>query len=357
VEQTLATLGSLILGVALAVAGPGPTETTQATVPTSSSQSRGAPLQRILVAVPDAGTLTEPFSVAVLTTHLQVADPAATPVVMLREDPARTIGSFHISIEPPAAPGDSVASVRIRVDGGVDVVAPLRPATGDPATPTQVTVIEVLGGVTGIVAHRTGSLELTPDELRLPSWRLPGNGVDAVALDGAWWSLGPTRAAAEPLASPPPDHLRARLVQDRVSAMRRVVDVSVGDVTGDGTPEVAISFRRPYRKTLLNASMPRRFWTDDDGLSAHVGLYRMTDLSEIWVAGTLVRPVRRLAACTGALAVAYSTLRRPRVVATSAWRWQGFAFLPLPELPGRGTPTCIDIDSDGRSEAAMIERS
>ena len=129
-----------------------------------------------------------------------------------------------------------------------------------------------------------------------------------------------------------------------------------GDVTGDGTPVIALSFRRPYRRTLLNASLPRRFWTDADGLSAHVGLYRMTDLSEIWVAGTLVRPVRRLAACTGAIAVAYSTLRRPRIVATSAWRWQGFAFLPLPELPGRGTPTCIDIDRDGRSEAAMSRK-
>jgi hypothetical protein len=83
----------------------------------------------------------------------------------------------------------------------------------------------------------------------------------------------------------------------------------------------------------------------------------VTDLSEIWVAGTVIQPVRRLAACTGALAVAYSTLGRSRVAATSAWRWQGFAFLPLPELPGRGKPTCIDIDRDGRSEAAIMERS
>ena len=219
------------------------------------------------------------------------------------------------------------------------------------------TVIEVLGDATGIVAHRTGRLELTPDELRLPTWHLPGHGADAVALDGAWWSLGPARSAAEPPASAETDRLRARLGQTPVSAMRRLVDVSVGDVTADGTPDIALSFRRPYRRTLLNASLPRRFWTDADGLSAHVGLYRATDLSEIWVAGTLVRPVRRLAACTGALAVAYSTLGRPRIVATNAWRWQGFAFLPLAELPGRGTPTCIDIDRDGRSEAAMIERS
>jgi hypothetical protein len=138
--------------------------------------------------------------------------------------------------------------------------------------------------------------------------------------------------------------------------MRALVDVAMGDVTDDGTPDIAIAFRRPYRRTLLNASRPRSAWTDARGLSAHVGLYRPGDLSEIWVAGTLLRPVRRLSACTGAMAVAYSTLRRPTIVATSAWRWQGFAFLPLSELPGPGRPTCIDIDRDGRSEAAVIER-
>ena len=278
-------------------------------------------------------------------------------MVMLPGDPARAIGPFVITIEPPAAPGDSLATVSIRAGGGVAVQTPVRPATGGQASPTLVTVIEVLGDVTGIVAHRMGLLELTPDELRLPAWQLPGHGADAVALDGAWWSLGPTRAAGAPLASRAPDRLRARLARHPVSAMRRLVDVSVGEVTGDGTTDIALSFRRPYRRTLLNASLPRRAWTDADGLSAHVGLYRMTDLSEIWVAGTLVRPVRRLAACTGAIAVAYSTLRRQRIVSTSAWRWQAFAFLPLPELRGRGTPTCIDIDSDGRSEAAVIERS
>jgi hypothetical protein len=141
-----------------------------------------------------------------------------------------------------------------------------------------------------------------------------------------------------------------------VSEMRRLVDVSVGDVTGDGAPILAVSFRRPFHKTLLNASRPRYSWADLEGLSAHVGLYREGDLSEIWVAGTLARPVRRLAACTGALAVAYSTLEEPTIIATSAWRWQGFAFLPMPELEGRGRPACIDIDRDGRTEAAIIGR-
>jgi hypothetical protein len=352
----LATLGSMVLSVALAVAGMGVTQTTRVANAPPGSPYPGAPLLRLLVAAPDTDALTEGSSLVALTTRLHVADPAAVPVVMLPGDPVRTVGPLHVTIEPPATPG-AAGRVRVRVDAGVAVEAPLRPATSASVSPTQVTVIEVLGDATGIVAHRTGLLELTPDELSVPTWWLPGHGADAVALDGAWWILGPTRLADEPLASPGPDHLRARLERDPVSAMRRLVDVSVGDVTGDGTPDLALSFRRPYRKTLLNSSLPRRSWTDADGLSAHVGLYRVTDLSEVWVAGTLVRPVRRLAACTGAIAVAYSTLRRSRIVATSAWRWQGFAFLPLPELPGHGTPTCIDIDRDGRPEAVIRERS
>jgi hypothetical protein len=198
-----------------------------------------------------------------------------------------------------------------------------------------------------------GQLGLTLDELRLPTWQLPGG--DAVAIDGAWWSMGLGRntAASAPVVG---DGLRARLGRRPVSAMRRLMDVSVGDVTGDGVPVVAVSFRRPFHRTLLNASEPRQFWTDPNGLSAHVGLYRASDLSEIWVAGTLVRPIRRLAACTGIMTVAYSTLEESAIVATSAWRWQGFAFLPLPDLNGRGRPTCIDIDGDGRTEAAVIGR-
>jgi hypothetical protein len=273
---------------------------------------------------------------------------------MVPGDPDRTVGSFVVTVGAPTA-GDTALRVRIApADGAAletELGTELRPS------PTHAAVIEVVGGSSGVVAHRAGLLDLTPDELRAPTWQLPGRAEDAVVLDDAWWSLGPTHSMPEPLATAAADRVRDRLTRDPVSRMRRLVDVSVGDVTGDGVADIALSFRRPYRKTLLNADLPRRAWTDEDGLTAHVGLYRTTDLSEIWVAGTLVRPVRRLAACTGAIAVGYSTLRRPRIVATSAWRWQGFAFLPLPDLPGRGTPTCLDVDHDGRSEPAIIERS
>ncbi len=355
-DASLAAFGSVILGAALAVAGASTAVIGPLPDSTQGTTSREAPLERVLVAVLDADALTETFTLDVLATRLHVADPAATPVVMVRGAPARTVGPFAVTVDPPAA-DDSVGRVRIAPDDAPPLVIDVGPATPPPAAPTQATVIEVIGGRSGVVAHREGLLDLILDELRVPTWRLPGRGEDAVVLDGAWWSLGPTRSIPEPLAAAATDRVRDRLTRDPVSRMRRLVDVSVGDVTDDGTPDIALSFRRPFRKTLLNSALPRRAWTDTAGLSAHVGLYRTTDLSEIWVAGTLVRPVRRLTACTGAIAVSYSTLRRARITATGAWRWQGFAFVPLPELPGRGTPVCLDVDRDGRSEPAIIERS
>ena len=75
------------------------------------------------------------------------------------------------------------------------------------------------------------------------------------------------------------------------------------------------------------------------------------------MAGTLVRPVTAVAACDGALAVAYGRLDGPGTVETSAWRWVVFGFLPVEPLPGPGTPICVDIDGDGRTEPAIMERS
>lgn len=373
---SLVTIGSLVVGAVVALGGA--TEVTQGRVAGPDARPSGTPTQRVLVAVPDGDPLAGAVTPAMLATRLHVADPKAAVIVMLPGDTARTLGPFDITLEPASATGRA-PRVRIGVGGTADLVTPLPERAGDATSPTGVTLIEVTGDAAGIVAHRTGRLGLAPDEVRMPTWRPPDDGVDAVAVDDGWWSLGPTwPGPAVPAGTEAPageartdvhapadrgapvdavERVRTRLAREPVSAMRRLVDVAVGDVTGDGTLDVALSFRRPYRRTLLNASLPRRAWTDRDGLSAHVGLYRLTDLAEIWVAGTLVRPVRRLAACTGALAVAYSTLRDSTVVTTSAWRWQGYAFLPLPELPGTGTPTCIDIDRDGRSEAAIIGRS
>jgi hypothetical protein len=345
-ERMLAMLASLVVTVA-----PG------------GSLARAAdpaPLDRLLVAVADGGQAPP----VTLVSHLRLADPAAT-VVVVRSDGSPVIqGPFRISVDPGTAV-DLATALRIAAGDETGVAAPLTIPLPDlvAGDGLQVTVVEVLGGPSGIVAHRIGDLRPVPDELRLPAWRLPDPGTDAVALEGAWWSLAPGQAPdpatvpATDRADDPTRELRDRLERTPIQEMRRLVDASIGDVTGDGLPDVALSFRRLFRPTFLNASEPPEFWTDAEGLSAHVGLFRPDDLSSIWVAGTLVRPVVRLAACDGALAVTYSTLDRPDVVAASVWDWQGFGFMPLPELPGAGAPTCIDIDRDGRTDAAIVERS
>jgi hypothetical protein len=209
---------------------------------------------------------------------------------------------------------------------------------------------EVLSDADGAYAYR----ERGPDG----RWVLPAG--DAVLLDEAWWT--PLRPL-EPVPAPRPTRSDLGAIRERLApvATRRLPDrlaaATFSDVTQDGQPELVVSFRRPFQRTYINTTRPRRVWTDSHGLSAHLGLYRPGDLSEIWVAGTLVRPVAAVAACHGALAVAYGTLDGRRTLATSAWRWVVFGFLPVEPLPGPGTPTCVDIDGDGRTEPAIMERS
>lgn len=319
----------------------------------ASPAASGAPASRLVIVIPDpAGAPGAPGSVD-LSTPLRLADPAATVMVLPTVAEARTAGPFRVMVESTFAPVPG-AVLRVMTDAAATFSVEVTTAG---SVDGQVTVVEVLGGSDGVTAWRIGDLVPSPDELRLPTWRMPGPGVDAVALEGAWWSVVPgTQAPGPTLSAPAIRSVRDRVTRSPVSRLERLVDASIGDVTGDGVEDVALSFRRPFQRTLLNVSRPRRFWVDPAGRSAHVGLFRPGDLSSIWVAGTLVRPVHRLAACTGALAVTYSTLRRTRIVAASAWMWQGFGFLPLPELPGRGRPSCIDIDRDGRPDAAIIER-
>ena len=217
-----------------------------------------------------------------------------------------------------------------------------------PVEPTSETLVDDLGPY----ATRTRG----PDG----EWQLPTG--DAVLLDEAWWT--PLRPLAALTVQPPqPDP--ATLAQVRMDiapgATRRMPDrlsaIGLGDVTADGETDLVVSFRRPFRRTLINLTRPRRAWVDHDGHSAHLGLYRPSDLAPIWIAGTLVSPVVELAACDGALAVAYGRMRRPGITETGAWRWVVFGFLPVQPLPGPGTPICVDLDGDGLSEPAIIERS
>jgi len=205
-------------------------------------------------------------------------------------------------------------------------------------------IVEVLAGPDGVRAFRIGSAEHVAGPPRFRGWRPPR--ASAVALGGAWWTLA---RPVTPVAAERPRTL-AGFEGD-------VVDAALGDPDGDGRPDLVVAFRRPFSPTHVNALLPRGRLVDAGGRTAHLGLYRPRDLRPRWVAGTLLRPVVAVAACERALAVAYSTLDDPAVVGTGAWRWSGFGFTPLADLPGPGAPACADIDGDGRLDPVVLERS
>jgi len=204
-------------------------------------------------------------------------------------------------------------------------------------------LLEVLAGRDGVRAFRAGAVHAAPP-VRFLGWRPPH--AAAAALDGEWWSLaGAVRAAP-------------RRALRRVAGFRGdIVAAALGRVTGDGSPDLVVAFRRPFTPTAVNRLLPRRDLVDRRGRSAHVGVYDPRTLRPRWIAGTLARPVAALAACDGAVAVAYSTLDRPAHVGAGAWRWSGFGFLSLPDLPGGGRPACADVDGDGRLDPVILARS
>jgi hypothetical protein len=101
---------------------------------------------------------------------------------------------------------------------------------------------------------------------------------------------------------------------------------------------------------------PERQWADAEGRSAHVGVYEPEAQREEWVAGTVVMPVAGLAVCDGAVAVVHDRLDADVIVAAGAWEWNGFGFDTAPTIPGPATPACIDVDGDGSTEPAALDR-
>jgi poly-gamma-glutamate synthesis protein (capsule biosynthesis protein) len=207
-------------------------------------------------------------------------------------------------------------------------------------------VLEVLADARGVFAYRTGTAGHHDGRVHFDGWASPQG--DAVLLGLEWWSL--VRA---------PGFSPARSAGARADGFAGgdVIDVRTGDVTGDGREEVVISHRRPYEENDITSQYPKRPWADRWGRSAHLGVYRLGGLQEVWVAGTLFRPIARMAVCDGSLALAFDSLDDAAIVATGGWVWQGFGFAVPTELAGPGTPGCVDVDGDGRLDPVIIDRS
>lgn len=210
--------------------------------------------------------------------------------------------------------------------------------------PDDGALLEVLLEHDGIIAYRIGRTSHTDFRVRFAGWDLPVG--DAVLLDGEWWALtGPVTPA--PVVRPPA--IPAFAHGDLVAA-------SLGDVTGDGQPDLAASYRHPFRPSALSEAYAGAVGVDAAGRSAHLGVFTPGG-EALWAAGYIPRPVGDLAACDGAVALAYAGLDDPAVVSTGAAAWQGFSLRPAPELPGPGVPGCADVDDDGKLDPLILGRA
>ncbi len=207
-------------------------------------------------------------------------------------------------------------------------------------------MLEVLADADGVVAYRVGTTEHGDRRVHFEGWQLPDG--DAVLLDMEWWTL------VRPVTATPRQEVAG--LANRFTA-GDIVDAALGDATGDGRMDLVVAFRHPLRSNSVNSRYPERQWADAQGRSAHLGVYRPDDLTPLWVAGSLFRPVVRVAPCDGGLAVAFSTLDSPAVVAAAGWVWQGFAFAVPAELPGAGEPACADVDGDGHLDPLVLGRA
>ncbi len=207
-------------------------------------------------------------------------------------------------------------------------------------------LLEVLTDRQGVLAYRVGMAGHHDRRVHFAGWALPEG--DAVLLGLDWWNLVRT---APPAATRSDESLAAQFSGGDIVAL------ATGDATGDGREDVVISHRRPYAANGINRQYPDRQWADDQGRSAHLGVYRPDDLRELWVAGTLFRPIAGVAVCDGSLALAFDSLDETTVVATGGWVWEGFGFTVPVELVGNGTPGCLDVDGDGRLDPVVVDRS
>jgi poly-gamma-glutamate synthesis protein (capsule biosynthesis protein) len=205
-------------------------------------------------------------------------------------------------------------------------------------------VLEVLADDDGVIAYRLGSTTHRDLRVHFEGWALPGG--ESALIDGEWWAL-----VREP-------ETRARPVAtiDEFE-WGTVVAASTGRITDNDTDEIVVSFRHIPGPHPVRDGLPDIDWLDASGMSAHLGIYDAGDLTPIWVAGMVPAPVASVTACDGSMALAYSTLDDPEVIATGAAVWHPIGLDAAERLPGAGKPACADVDGDGSTEPVILDRS
>jgi poly-gamma-glutamate synthesis protein (capsule biosynthesis protein) len=202
-------------------------------------------------------------------------------------------------------------------------------------------VFEVLADSDGVIAYRIGSTDHSDLRPAFLGWEPPtGN---AVVIGGEWWELVRVDDWAESATVP---------VATAGFPHGDVFAGVEGDLTGDGNPEVIVSYRSPFVANLGNRGN-EDLYADARGRAAHFGLFEPGSWRKIWAAGTVPRPIATLQACGRVLGFGYSTLDDLRVVATGAAIWRGFGFSFMPDLEGSGDLHCRDIDDDGTAELVV----
>ena len=202
-------------------------------------------------------------------------------------------------------------------------------------------ILEVLVGPDGVGAFRTGSTSHHDLRVHFTGWNLPEG--DAGYLGGAWWELvGSTIALQSTI--------------DIVGfPWGDVAAAAKGRVTSSDRDEVVVSFRKLSEPHVIRDGQPDVQWIDAQGRTVHLGIYT-EDLAALWVASMVPGPIAEVAACDGSVAMAYSGLDSDDIIGTGAAVWRPRELVASDRLPGVGSPSCLDINGDGRTEPVIVNR-
>ncbi len=206
------------------------------------------------------------------------------------------------------------------------------------------TALEVLADAGGALAYRVGRVLIEAGRASFGGWDDPVG--DAVALDREWWT--PVRRVAAQLAKRCAGVDR-KAVSDGLPAGSVVISNDCGSVTGADDVEMAVAYRRPVSDEVLQDAFPGHRWADSEGRSAHLAVIGSDGVMR-WGAATLLDPIGTVAVCSGALAVGFTTLDDPTVIAAGAWTWSWFGFRTTPMLTRPTSIGCADVDHDGSTE-------